>query len=105
PAGHTGLRSTVLIRPMEVVAPAAAANATVSMTPGYASRPLVPTVENPSSSARRAHSGITGARTLRIWLGSPIPILTWSSSDHDTSWTAPFRGAEHARSPTIRRKP
>jgi hypothetical protein len=51
--------------PMVLAAPAAAASATVSITPGYVIRPTVPRLENPATSAFTAQSEMTADRRLR----------------------------------------
>lgn len=76
-AGHTVASRTLLSSPMVEVAPAAAASATVSMTPGYAIRPMLPSVANPACSDLTAHSGMISGLTSRTWLGSPIPVFIW----------------------------
>jgi hypothetical protein len=48
-------------------------------------RPTVPSVENPDCSACEAQPGITHARTLRTWFGSPMPIFVRA-----IGWRAPL---------------
>lgn len=73
--GPHRLGSTLVGSPIVLVAPAAAASATVSITPGWAMRPIVPTVAKPACSAGAAQAGMTVGSTSRTWLGSPMPIL------------------------------
>lgn len=82
-AGHVVASMTLLSGPIVEVAPAAAAIATVPMTPGYVMRPTVPSEANPAFSVAAAHPGMTfgctfcgphGARCRVVRFG-PVSLL------------------------------
>src|SRR5581483_1088334 len=66
--GHTGPSRMLLMRPMAVVVAAAAAKATVSISPGYAMRPTVASVEKPACSLVVPASG-QGTKVYQLLRG------------------------------------
>ncbi len=64
-------------RPIRDVAPAATARVVSESYDGYTIRSIVASVLKPRSSARRAHSAISGPAPATVF-GSPMPISTLS---------------------------
>src|SRR5579875_2553267 len=73
-AGYSGANSTLVIKPMPVVAPAATDSATIESRLSYTSRSIEARQAKPRCSARRPHCAVNRPDPWAIWLGSPIAI-------------------------------
>src|SRR4051795_3821265 len=71
---RTGTMAIEVVRRMRSVTAAAAVRATSGSRFSYATRSMTPRVENPATSARRAHSRCCSRVTPGIVEGSPMPM-------------------------------